>query len=156
MKKIILLVVIIFTCKIYSQQTDKVLVHQQSDLKIWVYTKSIVKEDEYVTFWSEWEYLTQTMRNETINDRINFIKEYEKDTDIDFVKWSRFKSTKEQTCIDITDKTRNFIQILYYTNTGELLYTSKFEKASWDNVIPESVFEPVYDYVKKYAETKLK
>lgn len=156
MKKLILLFVVLFVGKVYSQQTDKVLVLQKSDLKIWVHTKSIIKENEYVTFWSEWEYITEEQKNEKANRVIDFIKDYEKDTEIDIIKWSKFNSTKEQICIDISDKTYNSIQSIYYTSAGEPLYNYKFNSTEWRDVIPETIIEKVYDYVEEYTKTNLK
>ena len=119
---IIVSLFIFISVGLFSQQQNKVVVYQDTDIEVSVFLNSIVKENEYITFWSNWEYKTQKPRNELINNLINIIKKYDKDKNIDFIKWSSFKSIKEQVCIDVSDKTINILQYIYYTNSGNFLY----------------------------------
>ena len=158
MKRIIILIsaLVLISVGLFAQknkqQIDKVIVYQDDNFKISVYVNSIVKENEYVTYWSEWEYLTQKSRNGVINDRINFIKKYEENIIIDFVEWSKFKSIIYKDCIDITDKTNNSISSTYYTINGTVLYSYKRETVSWTDIIPGSVGETIYNYINKLSK----
>ena len=154
-RKILFTALVVFiSISIKAQKDDRVLVVNKTNLKIYVHTKSIVKEDEYVTFWTEHEYLTQKERNEIINNQVNYIKEYEKYKEIDYVKWGFFKSVKRQLCIDISDNTMSSIQQVYYTSDGKVLYTRKYENFMWDDVVPGTLGSEVYDYVKNYVKNR--
>ena len=155
MKTLLLSLLLIVVGTMQAQQTTKQLILNQPDLKIYAYPNSVIIEDEYVTLWVERRILSDSNRVFHINNMLEYIKLFDKNTQIDIAQWQKLDGIKEKVCIDTQDNTFKFEQSLYYDTSGNAIYIYKpSDENTWNEVVPGTIFETVYNYAKKLHKQK--
>lgn len=155
MKTLLLSLLLIAAGTMQAQQTTKQLLHHQSDLKIYVYPGSAVITDEYISIWIDRQFTPTSDRTFHINNMLEYIKLFDKNTQIDIAQWQKLDGIKEKVCIDTQDNTFKFEQSLYYDTSGNAIYIYKpSDESTWSEVVPGTIFEPVYNYAKKLHKQK--
>lgn len=155
MKTLLLSLLLIAAGTMQAQQTTKQLLHHQSDLKIYAYPGSAVITDEYISIWIDRQFTPTSDRAFHINNMLEYIKLFDKNTQIDILQWQKLDGIKEKVCIDTHDNTYKFEQSLYYDTSGNAIYIYKpSDESTWSEVVPGTIFETVYTYAKKLHKQK--
>lgn len=121
------------------------------DKKSWsVDINSIQRNDNIVTFWCRREYLTADSRKEYIDWNLDFLKKYDYPQGVPYhiyEKWLKFKEIKNQEKINCENKTHATISRVEYDEQGKVIDSYSYTNIKWDAIVPESVFETVYEIV---------